>query len=243
MQRLKLTFIHGFMGHPSDWDDVRGSLPQFETSALEIRPASGWQSTVGQLADQISEPSVVIGYSMGARLAFGIALEQASKCAGLVLVSGNPGLETTEAREQRWASDQQIAQQLQQLDRESVSAFLGQWYKADVFSSVRAEIRQAEIARKQERFSPDWAKVLRACSVARQPDYWPRLQQLSIPTTVVAGDLDEKYHSIAVRVAAEASSAHVSKTIVPNCGHIVHREQPDVLVRAIQELAVTVAKS
>jgi 2-succinyl-6-hydroxy-2,4-cyclohexadiene-1-carboxylate synthase len=238
MQRPILTFIHGFMGHPSDWDDVRAALPEFETSALEVRPALDWQSTVAQLADQILEPSVVIGYSMGARLALGIALEHDQKCAGLGLVSGNPGLETKEAREQRWASDQQIAFQLQRLDEESVSTFLSQWYKADVFATVPAEIRQAEIARKRERFSTDWAKVLQACSVARQPDYWPRLQQLSIPTNFIAGELDEKYRSIAVRFASEANSVHVSKKIVPNCGHIVHREQPDVLVQAIRDLGL-----
>ena len=236
MQRPSLTFIHGFMGHPSDWDDVRAALPEYDTRAIEIKPALDWRSSVRQLADSIPDRSVVVGYSMGARLALGIALEHPQKCAGLCFVSGNPGLETTEARDKRWQSDQEIAQQLEQLDSESLELFLDQWYQADVFASLPQEIRREQIARKRKLFSPNWPKILRTHSVSRQPNYWPSLKQLSIPAAVVAGELDEKYRQIAVKFADQTSSGQVSKTIVPNCGHIVHFEQPESLAQTIREV-------
>ena len=203
--RPSLTFIHGFMGHPSDWDEVRAALPEFQTTAVNILPSSDWQSSVRQLADSIPDRSVVVGYSMGARLALGIALES-QRVAGVVFVSGNPGLETDAARDQRWEADQKIANQLEQLEPDSLKPFLEQWYQADVFASLPLEIRREQIARKREFLSPDWPKILRTHSVSRQPNYWPSLKQLSIPTAVVAGELDEKYREIAVRFAGEARS-------------------------------------
>ena len=235
--RPSLTFIHGFMGHPSDWDEVRAALPEFETKALEIRSAADWRSSVDRLSGSIPDQSVVVGYSMGARLALGIALDSPQRCVGLVFVSGNPGLETAAAHEQRWEADQNVAKQLEQLDSESLEPFLERWYQANVFASLPQGIRRDQIARKRKLFSPDWPKILRTHSVSRQPDYWSRLKQLSIPTAVVAGELDEKYREIAVRFEGEVRSGQVSKTIVPNCGHIVHREQPAALVRVIRDLA------
>jgi len=237
MPRPSLTFIHGFMGHPSDWDDVRAALPDYETSALEIPIAADWQASIGQLAKGIPDQSVVVGYSMGARLALGIALENPQRCAGLVFVSGNPGLEPVEAREQRWIVDQKITRELEQLDAESLEPFLERWYRADVFATVPQKIRATEIARKCEWFSSDWPAILRANSVSRHPNYWARLSELSMPTVVIAGALDEKYHKSANRFRQESPAANVSQTIVPDCGHIVHREQPEILVQAIRGLA------
>lgn len=242
MQRPRLTFIHGFMGHPSDWGDVRSMLPEFETNALEMPVAADWQASINQVADGISDSAIVIGYSMGARLALGVALENPQRCAGLVFVSGNPGLEHVEARERRWKADQKIAQELEQLTPESLQPFLERWYQVDVFATTPQDIRHAEIVRKCERFSPEWAKILRANSVSQQPNYWPRLSELSMPTAVVAGELDEKYREIVVRFDQEHGSGNVSKTIVSDCGHIVHRQQPETLVQTIRDLVETVAK-
>lgn len=246
MQRVSLIFIHGFMGHPSDWDELRAALPEFETKALEMPVAADWQSSLKQLAESIPDQSIVIGYSMGARLVLGVALEFPQRCAGLVFVSGNPGLETDEARQQRWVADQQIAQQLSDqfsnsTESKSLEPFLERWYQADVFATVPKKIRQAEVARKLALSSSAWQTILRSNSVSRQPNYWPRLMELLMPTQVIAGELDEKYREIAVRFDKESPPSNVFKTIVPNCGHIVHREQPEVLVQAIRDLAERVA--
>ena len=63
-----------------------------------------------------------------------------------------------------------------------------------------------------------------------------------MPTAVVAGELDEKYREIVVRFDQEHGSGNVSKTIVSDCGHIVHRQQPETLVQTIRDLVETVAK-
>lgn len=219
------------MGHPSDWDDVRAALPEFESVAVEIKPATDWQSSVKQLAESILPGSIVVGYSMGARLALGLAFEDPNRFRGLVFVSGNPGLESETEREERWRSDQKLAERI---EAGSLKPFLNDWYQSSVFSGLPDDVRRSEIARKMAQSSNDWPSILKACSVARQPNYWPRLSELAMPTLVVAGESDEKYRKIAERIREEKN---VSVSVVPNSGHIVHREQQAALVDLIRKVA------
>ena len=220
------------MGHPSDWDDVRAAFPEYVTSAVEIEPASDWQSSLKQLSESTCEQSVLIGYSMGARLALGLALEYPHRYEGLIFVSGNPGLESDDACEQRREADEQVAKKI---EAGLVEPFLKDWYQASVFAALPEEIRKVEIQRKMARCSTHWPAILRANSVSQQPNYWPRLNELSIPTVVVAGELDEKYSKIAAKIAEESDSPDLSAQVVSECGHMVHREQPTALVQIIRD--------
>ena len=73
--------------------------------------------------------------------------------------------------------------------------------------------------------------------MSQQPNFWPQLNELSVPTLVVAGELDQKYKAVARRIETEVTSANVTTTIVPQCGHIVHREQPESLIGIIRNFA------
>jgi 2-succinyl-6-hydroxy-2,4-cyclohexadiene-1-carboxylate synthase len=221
------------MGHPSDWDEVRSALPEFETFAIAIKPTSNWNSSIRRLTESISHRSILVGYSMGARLALGMALEHPDQFDGLVLISGNPGLESQEARDQRQRADEQVARRIED---GNLKAFLEQWYQADVFSGLPEAPRNAEIERKLIRDSSDWPAILRTNSVSQQPNFWPRLNELSMPVVVVAGERDEKYKEIAIRFERGASRKSVASKVIPDCGHIMHREQPQALIRIIRDL-------
>lgn len=224
------------MGHPSDWDEVRAALSEFDTAAVEVQPASDWQTAVGHLVESIPTGSILVGYSMGARLALGVAMEAPESCKGLIFVSGDPGLESEQDREQRWLSDQKIADRI---EAGSLSPFLNDWYQASVFAGLADEIRLSEIARKLALSSSDWSSILRTNSVSKQPNYWPRLKKLAIPTLVVAGERDEKYRNVVTRFDQETAE-NVESRIVPNCGHIVHREQPEALIKIVRQFAMSV---
>lgn len=217
------------MGDPSDWDQVRSEFPQCDVMTPLIRPADDWQTGVRQLVDELPPRSVIIGYSMGARLALAIALDYPETCAGLVFVSGNPGLDHDFAREQRFAHDCRIAERI---DSEPRHSFLEYWYSAPVFRSLSADVRLAEIERKSARNSEHWSEILRTYSVAKQPSYWSRLAELSMPTLAIAGMQDRKYAHIIERMR---EIPNIDTSIVDNCGHIVHHERPLVFVRLLKK--------
>lgn len=218
------------MGDPSDWDFLAAELADYEICAPLIRPASDWKSSVEQLIGNLPDRSIIVGYSMGARLSLAVTLEAPEKCAGLVFVSGNPGLEDETVREKRYAGDCRIAELI---DKEPRRDFLHHWYtQSTVFKSLEERVRNDEIERKSARAGDDWGAILRTNSVAKQPNYWPRLSELQVPTTAIAGILDRKYANIIARMGIEPN---IQTRIVPHCGHIVHREQPHVFLHLIRE--------
>jgi len=226
------------MGHASDWDEVRDMLRQegFDSQATELCPAEDWLESLQLLGHSIPSGAILVGYSMGARLALGLSLDFDERFAGLVIISGNPGLETPEACEARWLAAQRVANRL---ETEPIEQFLEDWYRQSVFAGVPSEVLQAEIDRKQKLDSASWPQILRANSVSRQPNFWERLSELKIPTLSIAGERDEKYRTIAKRLEHELHGSQCK--IIPDCGHIVHREQPQVLVSAIEEFAEQLA--
>lgn len=232
------------MGHPSDWDNLRSALSKqvnhFDSHAIELKPATDWETAVRQLAEDIPPNSILIGYSMGARLSLGVALENPEKIDGLILVSGNPGIESAEARDQRWIADQNTAQEIKdRIASGTLEPFLERWYQQSVFSTSPQEVRDLEIQRKLAHVSREWPDFLRSVSVSRQPNYWPRLHELSMPVRIVAGRNDEKYRDIAIRIAENPTLRNAESRIIDDCGHIVHHEQPEVLVELIRDLVVT----
>ncbi len=69
-----IACLHGFMGAPEDWDEIRELLPEYEVAALDIQPAESWQTGIDGLCQELPKQSVLVGYSMGARLALACAL-------------------------------------------------------------------------------------------------------------------------------------------------------------------------
>ena len=219
------------MGRACDFDTLRSELTDYESVGIETPTADSWQENIQILADAIPHHSVLIGYSMGARLALGTALLANEKSIGLVLLSGNPGLESDSQRKQRWEADQQWAQRL---DSESKATFLQEWYEQAVFSHTPTAIRADELRRKLTYDSDAWSKVMRVNSIAKQPNYWPQLGSLSVPVLTVAGEADETYAKIAVRFNKRSPSPLSQVKIFAECGHIVHHEQPEKLIHSIR---------
>src|SRR6476646_8409217 len=100
MEPVTMIGLHGFLGLPSDWDAVKdrcGSRWQlrapFLFSESGQRPGEGppvWAErfTAG-LVD--TRRSVLLGYSLGARLGLHALLASRSSWSAAVLVGGHPG--------------------------------------------------------------------------------------------------------------------------------------------------------
>lgn len=232
MQYPTLIFLPGFMGRACDFDELRSRLSDYDSIGLEIPTADSWHGNLQILADAIPHHSVLIGYSMGARLALGTALLANHKLIGLVLISGNPGLESDSQCKQRWQMDQQWAQRL---ELENKASFLHDWYEQAVFSHTPHCIRSDEVGRKLTYDSDTWSKVMRVNSLAKQPNYWPTIENLSMPVLAVAGEDDEKYAKIAIRFTQRSQSPLSRAMIFAECGHIVHHEQPEKLSDSIRD--------
>ena len=175
--------------------------------------------TVESLAARLTEPSVVIGYSQGARLALALAVRHPKLVSRLILESGTAGLARHHDRALRQAEDEARARRIEE---HGVEAFISEWEQLPLFAPVRGDRTLA--ARRRSHSASGLAGALRCLGLGVQPNYWPALPRLLIPTLLLSGASDPKFTALGHLMAAELPLAwHAT---IDGAGHAVHLEAP-----------------
>jgi 2-succinyl-6-hydroxy-2,4-cyclohexadiene-1-carboxylate synthase len=178
--------------------------------------------TLPQCADSIAASmtaGILVGYSMGARMALHVALQHPEMVTQLVLISGTPGLKTEPERTARQKSDNELAERIETI---GLSAFLDEWLALPIFSGLSAETNQR--SDRLRNTTQGLADSLRFAGTGTQESQWSNLSQLSMPVHLLVGELDEKFTSIAREMKPLISTSEL--TVVENAGHTVHLENP-----------------
>ncbi|MBS0647827.1 MAG: alpha/beta fold hydrolase [Verrucomicrobia bacterium] len=192
------------MGSPQDWDEVIRHFPDYDCRALahpfEI-PSSG----------------VLIGYSMGGRIALRSPLPK-------IVISAHPGLQTAQEKEQRQQQDEQW---IKKLLSEPLDQFLKQWYAQPLFDSLRRNPAFPLLLQRRQKQNPQkLAQMLAKESLARQP--------FSLPSNAVFmhGELDTKYATL-------YQNLHIGSIQISNAGHAAPLENPNACAEAIRKTLET----
>lgn len=253
---MRLLLLHGFSGRGVSWLDVirhlhrvsaqpdrlqieAPDLPghgQSENGASGDLPAD-FEATVDRLAQRhLPEPDAarihVAGYSLGGRLALGLAMRYPHRLAGLTLIGARPGLDESE-RPGRARKDSRLAAELRQ-DPES---FVDRWQQQSIFESQKLLADDVLERQRRVRLSHDpqglaWA--LETLSPGRMPDWRPRLGTLDLPVQLLAGELDGPYVELAAEMASALPRAVVH--VVAGAGHNVPMEKPAAVARLLAQL-------
>ncbi|MBW9235280.1 alpha/beta fold hydrolase, partial [Leptospira santarosai] len=118
---------------------------------------------------------LLVGYSMGGRVALAYALTYPEYVRKLVLESASPGIDIEADRLARIAADNQLAMRL---ESEGLSSFIDFWQDIPLFQSQKKldEIKLQSI--REERMQQTAAGLgnsLKGMGTGRQPSYWSRL--------------------------------------------------------------------
>ncbi|KAG9133231.1 hypothetical protein Leryth_022093 [Lithospermum erythrorhizon] len=185
-----LVFLHGFLGTARDWVPIMKALsrstrciaidlPGHGGSTLQTRSSNGSSERprlsvevisdlICKLADKLNLGRVIlVGYSMGARIALYMALKLSSKVQGAVIVSGSPGLTDPVARKFRRVKDDFRASSL---DSYGLKFFLDTWYAEPLWDSLRSHphFKKTLASRFQHNDVHTLAGVLSDLSIGRQ---------------------------------------------------------------------------
>jgi 2-succinyl-6-hydroxy-2,4-cyclohexadiene-1-carboxylate synthase len=232
---LPLVLFHGFTGSPESWNDVLARLP----TRHAFRPpllghganADGVRSfddEVDRLAATLGPAAVHLGgYSLGARLALGVAVRHPARVARLTLIGVHPGLRSETERDERRRAD---ARWVELLERCGMEAFVDAWTAQPLFATQRALPQAVRERRKRERLSHDprgLARSLRVTGLAEMPDLRAHLGDVRVPVTLLAGELDAKFSALAGELVRLFPDAR--ETIVPGAGHDLLLERPDLV--------------
>ncbi|KGR78411.1 2-succinyl-6-hydroxy-2,4-cyclohexadiene-1-carboxylate synthase [Ureibacillus sinduriensis] len=243
-----IVMLHGFTGSTATWEDVAISITDYRIVAIDLighgQTGSPLETAAYTMEEQILQLNeilqqldlhkvILLGYSMGGRVALSYAKSYPDRVAQLILESASPGLKTEGERALRRSSDESLADRIQTY---GIEDFVNKWENIPLFASqkrlppdVQQKVRKERLAQSEIGL----ANSLRRMGTGAQTSLWPYLEQLSMPVTLITGDLDEKFCNIAGEMQALLPSAQ--HTIVKNVGHAIHVENPEQFATIVKD--------
>ena len=237
-----LVSFHGFSESGSTWDGIE--VPGYRLIRIDsmghgrsARPMKLQPYTLPQMLSDLhkviyavaGKRYALMGYSMGARLALLYALEYSHEVTHLILESGSVGIENEEERQERYLADQALADRIREKD---IQWFSEMWAKLDIFKTQQglpAKVQQ-QICRRRLLNSPHaLAFTLEGSGQGSMPYVGYRLSELTMPVCYISGELDTKYTEIGAQYFRETHH------IVPQVGHNVHVETPEVYRQILKQ--------
>ncbi len=239
-----VLLLHGFTGSPESWRSVREHLPDTLSVSTPYvlghgqtpSPGSSFDGEARRLvalaqAELGKAPLHVVGYSLGARLALGIALLFGEQIRSLTLIGVNPGLSSGEERAARARAD---AEWMRLLDTQGVDAFARAWQNQALFDS-QARLDPALLAeqgRIRRTHTPTGlSAALRVLGLSEMRNFREDLGKIAIPTSLMVGALDLKFQRLAREIQDLLPKAAL--VVVPGAGHNLLLEAPKAVAEEI----------
>ena len=232
---LSLVFLHYYGGSSRTWKHVTSILaPNFRTIAIDHR---GWgesdkpDSFYG-LADLAADAQgviaalklrryVLIGHSMGGKVALFMASRQPAGLAGLVLVAPSPPSPMVMPAQDREMLAGAYA------SRESVEAAIDFVLTAKRLSAEdRAQVIEDSL-RGAPQAKAAWPRVTSLEDIAAQ------VGDISVPTLVIAGALDRVDPPIRLQAELLVRIPQAVMHVLPETGHLSMLESPDAVAAQI----------
>jgi 2-succinyl-6-hydroxy-2,4-cyclohexadiene-1-carboxylate synthase len=242
-----LLMLHGFTGSIQAWqgipDRIHGDFQPVvvdlighgQTSAPADPKRYGIDHAVSDLISLMDELGIrqtaLLGYSMGGRVALHMALSHPERISALVLESAAPGIDDPGQRASRRASDEKLAQKIEQ---EGLESFVDFWESIPLFQSQQRlpdSVRQRQREIRLGQSPTGMANSLRGMGAGSMRPVTGHLRNLPMPILYLAGEFDDKYRGIGEMLAVEVP--HGRYVEIPAAGHTIHLEQPDAYLDTI----------
>ncbi|WP_232319205.1 2-succinyl-6-hydroxy-2,4-cyclohexadiene-1-carboxylate synthase [Sporosarcina ureae] len=249
-----IVMLHGFTGSTATWQEtIEQLVTDYHVVAIDLighgKTEAPETITRYKMEEQIKdlyevlqkleiEKPILLGYSMGGRVALGYTATYPEKVTSLVLESSSPGLRTSEQRLARRTADNKLADKIEQ---QGMPEFVDFWQEIPLFHTQKKLSESQRQAVRNERLCQrptGLANSLRGIGTGSQPSYWQTLEQLSLPVLLVTGSEDEKFETIAQEMMKNLPNAR--HETIKNAGHAIHVEKPQQFATMIKSFLKTV---
>ncbi|MEO0794154.1 MAG: alpha/beta fold hydrolase [Verrucomicrobiota bacterium] len=177
-----------------------------------------------EIVEHTQQLPILLGYSMGGRIAIQTALDSPKYWRALVTIGSTPGIESEDDRATRRKADALLAEKIR---RQPIEVFLEQWNQLPIIrsqQSIPSDLRIPMQERRRQNIPDAIANMLTALSPGLIPSRWEDLPNLKIPCLFTAGTNDKKFSNIADLMAALAPQSQLAP--IRRAGHCAHLEQP-----------------
>lgn len=171
MTHPPIVALHGFLGTNKDFKSL--ALPQIIAPPLHAFACSDFSSWAARFNRALPKKSVLMGYSMGGRLALHCLINHPNQFAAAIILAAHPGLRSHKEREVRYAHDHAWSTKFHTTPWPEL---MTAWNQQQTLSSSPI------IVRHEHDFSRAWlAHCLRHFSLGKQADLSTAINQLSVP--------------------------------------------------------------
>ncbi len=173
---------------------------------------------------------ILVGYSMGGRLALSFTINYPDKVKALVLESSSFGIEDQIERKERILSDAEIANVI---ENKGIINFINFWMNIPLFESMKnmdpTEIEKLKKRKISENNIIGLKNSLIGFSQGNMTYLGDSLKTMKADVGIISGELDTKYCRIAEDLHRKIRNSEVK--IVSDCGHNVHFEKPEEFLK------------
>lgn len=218
-----LLFIPGFMQPAHAWAAVAEALGgRAETRLLEHSE----HRLEGRLAEiaAAGEGAVLVGYSLGGRLALRAVLRDPPRFAGLVTVGATAGIDERVARSARAEADDRLASWMEAAPIEDIVAV---WERQPLFADQSEMLVESQRPARLAQDPGRLGALLRTAGQGVLEPVWHQLLTFELPMLAIAGARDEGYSAAARRMADTAPRGRAA--IVENAGHAPQLQRPEAV--------------
>jgi 2-succinyl-6-hydroxy-2,4-cyclohexadiene-1-carboxylate synthase len=223
-----VLFIPGFMQRGDAWRPVAELLPERYPSRMLDHAEHSFEGRLGEILS--CDASVLVGYSLGGRLALRAALRAPAAFTAVVLVGSTAGIEEGPLRAARAEADEKLASWI---EAASIEDIVSLWERQPLFADQSETLVEAQRPGRLAQDQRALALLLRTAGQGALDPVWHELSQLELPVLAIAGARDDGYTRAAKRIASTAPHGQVA--IVEEAGHAAHLQRPDEVARILSE--------
>lgn len=243
---LPIVFLHAFPLNRTMWATQEKALSsQFRIITIDLRghgesDAPLWRYTLDQSADDVNalldqlaiQRAVFVGLSMGGYILFEFYRKYAARVKGLILADTKAQADTAEGKDGRF----QLAQIAYKRGPSAIAdGMIPKLLSPATIQTNPDLVRQVRAMIEGNQISGIAGDLM---AMAERPDSVPLLSQITCPTQIIVGELDQATPpSDAKLMANQIPNARL--TIIPNAAHLANLEQPEAFNHIVSAFALT----
>ena len=246
--KTPILFLHGFTGNLNDWKFVSGKLNSSFTNIfidlighgnssspheVELYSSESQVKFLKLILEKLNlEKVVLVGYSMGGRLAIDFSYNYSQCVKGLVLENSSFGLQTESERHERMINDINLAEQI---ENSTIEEFINYWQNIPLFDSQKKMpkeiLREVKTEKIKKNNKIGLKNSLLGFSTGKMKNYFNLISKFNFPILLISGEFDKKFSEIAERVNPLLRNSDLY--VVKNAGHNIHLEKPEEFLKLL----------
>lgn len=247
---LPIVFLHAFPLNRTMWAQQEAALSsQFRIITVDLRghgesDAPLWHYTLDQAAEDVRalldhlaiQQALFVGLSMGGYILLAFHRKYANRVKGMVLADTKAQADTPEGKEGRF--------KMAQLAYKQGSSAIADLMLPKLLSPATIQSRPVIVQQVRAMIEGNQISgiVGDLMAMAERPDSVPLLKQITCPTQIIVGDLDQATPPADANLMAE-QIPHARLALIPNAAHLANMEQPETFSALVAEFASNVARS